>query len=137
VGYPARGTLTGCTVEEAASFALTESQLDTSGQATVSMSRIVNNYAIGGYSDVGTTDYIATPEMQEREVDLACRAAATARQAIVPNGFFTSFDGGTTTQAAGDKSELLMFVTPRILRCERRNSDGRGEDALVPNGTPV
>jgi hypothetical protein len=121
VGYRARGTLTGCTVDEAASFAVTESQLDASGQTAVSMSRIVNIYAIGGYGDAGTPAYIATPETPLREVDLACRAAAVARQAIVPTGFFTSFDSGSTSQAAGGYSELLIFVTPRILRCERRN----------------
>ena len=132
VGYRARGTLTGCTVDEAASFAVTESQLDPSGQTAVSMSRIVNNYAIGGYGDAGTPDYIATPEMRERKVDLACRSAAAAgyHDPVSPFDLIWDIDGGTTTQAAGGKSELLIFVTPRIMRCERRNSHGRVVDFL-------
>ena len=114
VGYRARGTLTGCTVDEAASFAVTESQLDPSGQTAVSMSRIVNNYAIGGYGDAGTPDYIATPEMRERKVDLACRSAAAAgnQDNVSPFDLIWDVSGGTTSQAAGGKSELLIFVTP-------------------------
>ena len=131
VGYRARGTLTGCTVEEAASFSVTESQLDASGQPAVSVSRIVNNYAIGGSGNAGTPDYLATPGTPLREVDLACRSAVAAGDddGVDPLDLIWDPSGGGSSQAAGG-TDLLIFVTPRLLRCERHGADGRVVDFL-------
>jgi hypothetical protein len=152
-GYRAHGTLTGCTVEEASNFAVTESQLDATGQARTSDADaltwflnlnsdeendsagvntfdfvLTTKHVFGGSGDAGTPNYIATTESQQREVDLDCQAAASGHKGVAPlDTIWDVFTGSTTQQT---KNELLIFVTPRILRCERRDSDGRAVDFL-------
>jgi hypothetical protein len=127
----ADGEFKGCTAEEAASFSVTETQTDAAGQPRVAMRRPVYISLINGAGYTDRSDDMATPERQLREVDLACRSAVAAGQddGVDPLDLIWDISGGGTSQAAGG-SDLLILVTPRLLRCERHAADGRVVDFL-------
>jgi hypothetical protein len=86
---------------------------------------------VNGIKLTDRSDDIASPEMPRREVDLACRSAAAAGDddGVDPLDLIWDPSGGGSSQAAGG-SDLLIFVTPRLVFCERRAADGRVVDFL-------
>lgn len=124
IRYAINGTATGCTVEEAASFTPIVNHLksksgddcsNTGCAETKTSKRLYPTFFHHGtHTAQDTPDYIANAEPPLRQIDLQCRAAALNIRPLGDRVIVLSVE--ETSQSVEEKSELVIFVTPRLLR---------------------